>query len=130
MSYIYRKDSIPSSHSFPIGKSLLDHVLQEADIKKIHAIYYFRRTTGDIVLRADYIGEEQHNWAANGLSTITVYSVPSTDRRDIGEWLKTEVLPRLIKWLGTAEKAGSVWRNSRHSISFHYNSGATTITEE
>lgn len=130
MKYTYSKAKLPPGHGFPIGKSVIDEIILRSNTKDIHAMYYFHKISGNIVLRADYLGEEYHNWHGAGQTSITVYSVPSGQKRAISQWLTIEVLPRLLSWLNDLEQAGNTRRNGRHSIAFSYNNGTTFIEEK
>lgn len=128
MEYLFHKDRLPSGHSFPIGRSILDTALQQAQLQHIHAMYYWRRRQGDIVIRADYRAE-QAQWVGAGRETLTVYSVPALQKQAIRYWIQTAILPQLMEWLRRAESAGNVWRATGHSIAFHYHNGTTSISE-
>jgi hypothetical protein len=80
MQYAFDKRKLPRDFSFPLKRSLLDAVLTQAQIARVHCVYYWLRQSGDIVLRADYCGETNQAWAA-GQASITLYAVPSVERQ-------------------------------------------------
>jgi hypothetical protein len=127
MTYAFDKQKLPRGFGFPLKRSILDAALTEAAITGVYCVYYWLRHSGDIVLRADYCGEANHAWAA-GQASITLYAVPSGERRATEAALLHQALPRLCTWLHTAERAGNVWRGVDHTIVFHVKNGYLSVT--
>ncbi len=127
MAYIFDKRKLPRDFSFPLNRSVLDAALSEAQIARVHSIYYWLRQSGDIVLRADYCSETRQA-QASGQVSITLYAVPSKQRRETQSAIIHQALPQLCTWLQTAERAGNVWRGSDHSIVFHFRNGLLSVT--
>jgi hypothetical protein len=126
MQYAFDKRKLPRDFSFPLKRSLLDAALTQAQIARVHCVYYWLRQSGDIVLRADYCGETNQAWAA-GQASITLYAVPSVERQETESAIVHQALPQLCTWLQTAEQAGNVWRGNNHMIVFHFKHGLLTV---
>ena len=115
--YAFDKQKLPRGLSFPLNRSVLDAAMIRAQIARVHCVYYWLRQSGDIVLRADYCGETNQARAA-GQASITLYAVPSGERRETESAIIHQALPQLCTWLQTAEQAGNVWRGNDHTIVF------------
>jgi hypothetical protein len=126
MEYAFDKHKLPRGFSFPLNRSVLDAALTQARIAHVYCVYYWLRQSGDIVLRADYCGETNRAWAA-GQASITLYAVPSLERRETEAVLIHQALPQLCTWLQTAEQAKNVWRGNNHAIVFHFEHGSLIV---
>jgi len=126
MLYAFDKQKLPRGFSFPLNRSVLDAALAQAAIARVHCVYYWLRQSGDIVLHANYSGETNQAWAA-GQSSITLYAVPSAERRETESAIIHQALPQLCTWLQTAERAGNVWRGNDHTIVFHFKHGLLSL---
>jgi hypothetical protein len=113
--YHFDKAKLPRGMSFPLKRSVLDAILTEAGVSRIHCVYYWLRKGGCNILRVDYRGEGQPMFAA-GLASITVYAVPSTERQTVERALVSEVLPEMTRWLRQLESAG----NTRRGVDQHF----------
>src|SRR5215218_8531361 len=118
MIYSFDKHKLPRGFSFPLNRTVLDTALSEAHITQVDCVYYWLRHSGDIVLRADYRREASQMRAA-GQASITLYAVPSKERRETQILLIHQALPQLCTWLQAAQQAGNVWRGNDHTIVFH-----------
>ena len=127
LAYAFNKDKLPQGCSFPLKHSALDAALDGAGVAQVHSVYYWLRRSGHIVLRADFCGEANRAWAA-GRSSITLYAVPASERRETEAILLQTALPQLCAWLKNAEQAGNVWRGVDHTLVFHLKNGALSAT--
>jgi hypothetical protein len=125
--YSFKKAKIPKGMSFPLKRSRLDAALLESGVEGIHFVYYRMWQSGNFVLHGDFCGEQRRAWAAAGLSTITIYAVPSSERHAVETALETELLPKLMRWLLLLQKAGNTGRAAdRHFIASWCN-GVTSV---
>jgi len=127
LEYAFDKAKLPRGLSFPLKRGVLDAALMEAGLSKVQSVYYWQRQRGHIVLRADYLGEGHRGWAGAGRSAITVYAVPSSERQAVEQWLVSEVLPRMISWLGELERSGNVRRGVNQHLVASWQAGAASI---
>ena len=81
-------------------------------------MYYWLRHKSQIVMRAHFCGEGRRGWASAGLTSLTVYAVPSAQRQATEAALVSEVLPQMVRWLKGLELSGNV-RPEWISISWH-----------
>ncbi len=116
LAYSFDKAKLPRGLSFPLRRSALDTVLLEAGVTGIHCVYHWVRQGGEVLLRADFCGEGRRGWAAAGLTSITVYAVPSGERKQAESCLVSEVLPRMAFWLKDLEQAGNTRRGVDQSF--------------
>ena len=123
VTYGFDRAKIPKTLSFPLKRSGLDAALDAAGVVSLAAVYYWMRQRGDVVLRADYLGEARRGWAQAGQSTVTVYAVPAAERRETESALLREALPRLVAWLRAADAAGNAWRGADHHLAVSYRAG-------
>ena len=116
MEYDFSKSKIPKGLSYPLKRSLLDKAFEEYEISQIFVVYYFLRTGGNIVMRADYHGEGEQNFAT-GKTTVTVYAVPSEERKRTEDLLVQQGLPALMKWIKNIEISNQGFRiKDRHFV--------------
>jgi hypothetical protein len=115
IEYHFDKVKIPKGMSFPLKRGRLDAALIESGVSKVNCVYYWLRQSGNIVLRGDFCGECKR-WASSGQSSITVYAVPSADRRAVEGSIETDLLPKLVGWLRAIEQAG----NTRRTVDLHF----------
>lgn len=130
LEYSFSKNKIPIGYSYPLKRSVLDKLLNEAKLTKIGNVYYcFNLKSDDLILRGDYFGEAYKGWASVGLSSIWLWAVSSENRKEIETTHIQKAVPKLIEWLQKAEAEGNVWRaNSRH-IDFRYRKNELVINE-
>ena len=112
VTYGFDKAKLPRGLSFPLKRGVLDSALEKAGLTKIHVVYYWLRQGGHILIRADYCGEGRRGWFAAGLSSITIYAVPSSERQATEAALVLDVLPQMIGWLKSLEQSGNVRRGT------------------
>ena len=106
-----KKDKLPKGMAYPLKRSVLDAALTMAALSKLQCVYYTRGRKGsDIVLRATYCGEGRIGWAGAGLASIWVHAVSSNDRSAIERAVISEMLPKMLRWLGDLEHAGNTSR--------------------
>lgn len=116
MEYGFSKDKVPKGLSYPLKRSVLDSSFEEYEISQIFFVYYFLRTGGNNVMRADYEGEGKKNFAA-GKTTVTVYAVPSEKRKITENLLVQQGLPALLNWIKNIETSNEGFRiKDRHFV--------------
>lgn len=129
MQYSFTKSKIKRGLSYPLKRSLLDSALENSSIGVVALVFYFMRHGGNIVMRADFMGEG-HGVTLGGNASVTLYSVPSKEKHQIQALLVTEGLARVCGWLQRVEQAGNTWRAKNHSIVLEFVAGALKISEE
>ena len=129
MDYSFDKSKLPQGMSYPLKRSVLDAALQAAGVSRIHAVYYWLRQSGNVVMRAEYCGESNKGWFAVGQSSITLYAVPSDERRETERLLLEKGLPDLCAWLKKAEDAGNTWRGKNHHLAIECTKGELSVAE-
>jgi len=131
LQYSFSKLKIPRGWSYPLKRSLLDAWLVNPSINRIFHVFFNMRHTGNIVMRADFMGEG-HGFppSSAGKSSLTVYAVPSQEKHDNETLLAREGLPRVCAWLQCVEQAGNAWRAKNHSIVLEFVAGALKVSEE
>ncbi|MBS1793141.1 MAG: hypothetical protein JSS81_04770 [Acidobacteria bacterium] len=107
MDYGFDKHKLPKGMSYPLKRSALDAALKGNGISQVHVVYYWLRQSGHNVMRADYLGESKKGWATAGQSSITLYAVPSDERKQTENLILSEALPRLCEWLKKIEVGGN-----------------------
>lgn len=127
LEYGFDKAKLPRGLSFPLGRSVLDRALEQAGVTGVHCVYYWRRQSGDVVLRAEYCGEGRKGWAAAGMSSVTVYAVPSAERKATEQAVLEQGLPRLVAWLRELERAGNTRRGVDQHLAVSYAASAVSI---
>jgi hypothetical protein len=115
--------------SYPLKRSVLDETLERMGISKIHVVYYWLRQSGDVVLRADYCGDARKGRFAAGQSSVTLYAVPSTERKQTETLLLEKGLPSLCRWLKRAEEVGNAWRGKDHHFAVRCANGLLSFAE-
>lgn len=116
MDYGFTKNKVPKGFSYPLKRSLLDKTFEEYEVSQIFVVYYSLRTGGDIVIRADYQGEGKQNFAT-GKTSVTVYAVPSEERKTTEDLLIEQGLSVLMKWIKNVENSDEGFRiKDRHFV--------------
>ena len=129
LQYSFSKAKIPRGSSYPLKRSLLDAGLVSSSITQVFHVFYFMRHSGNIVMRADFLGEG-HGLTSGGKVSITLYSVPSREKHQIEALLKTEGLPRVCAWVQQVQQAGNAWRTKNHSMVVEFAAGTLKISED
>jgi hypothetical protein len=127
LAYAFDKKKVPRGLSFPLKRSVLDAALLEAGVSRIHGVYYWLRHNSQIVMRADFCGEGRRGWAAAGLTSLTVYAVPSAQRQATEAALVSEVLPQMVRWLKGLELSGNVRRGVDQHFVASWEAGTATV---
>jgi hypothetical protein len=125
----YDKHKIPKTESFPVGRSLVEDELAATVLSKLHMLYFWRRRSGPIVMRADYIGEQSRGSYAAGFTSVTVYAVSLDEKKQLAEAIASTAIPAMAAWLAKAEKAANVWRTHNHSWICSAENGRLTFLE-
>lgn len=126
----YDKHKIPKTESFPVGRSLVEEGLAGVAPSMLHMLYFWRKRSGPIVMRADYLGEQSRGSYAAGLTSVTVYALPHEERQQIAESVAQVAIPALAAWIAKAEKAMSTWRTHSHCWVCSVENGALTFSEK
>jgi len=131
LQYSVSKSKIPRGLSFPLKRSLLDAGLLSSSISQVFHVFYNMRHGGNIVMRADFMGEG-HGFSpsSTGKSHLTVYAVPSKEKHAIETLLVKEGLPRVCTWLQRVEQEGNGWRAKNYSIALEFAAGTLTTSED
>jgi hypothetical protein len=129
--YSFSKSKIPRGLSYPLKRSLLDAGLVSSSISQVFHVFYNMRHGGNIVMRADFMGEG-HGFSpfSAGKSSLTVYAVPSQEKHAIETLLVKEGLPRVCAWLQRVEQEGNGWRAKNHSIVLECAAGTLKISDD
>ncbi|AHM59334.1 hypothetical protein D770_05335 [Flammeovirgaceae bacterium 311] len=133
LSYAFDKDKLPKGYFFPLKRSLLDNLILENGLKKIHVVYYWLSKLNypdSPLLRADYTGESKKEMFAAGKSSITVYGIKATEKDDEIKLVAKEGMEAIIKWLTELEKAGNVIRAKDHSILLYWKNERLTVEKK
>lgn len=116
--YSFAKDKLPKSLSYPLKRSLLDAALRDAAVyDAVWCVCYSGRQYENGVMRAHFHPEDAFA-ASAGKTMLTVWAVPSTDRRFTEQVMLREGLPVLCDWLAHTKDAGNAWRGMVHIIDF------------
>jgi len=129
MNYSFDKSKLPQGMSYPLKRNVLSAALEEFQIFQVHVVYFWIRQHGNIVMRADYLGETNKGWFAAGKSSVTLYAVPSKERHMTQHLLLEKGLPALCTWLQKAEAAENVWRGMYHSFVIECTQGKLSFVE-
>ncbi|HYW73670.1 MAG TPA: hypothetical protein VE961_21790 [Pyrinomonadaceae bacterium] len=129
MNYSFDKSRLPQGMSYPLKRSVLDETLERAGVSRIYVVYYWLRQGGDVVMRADYCGDATKGRFAAGQSSLTLYAVPSTERKQTETLLLAKGLPPLCAWLKRAEEAGNAWRGKDHHLAIRCTDGLLSFSE-
>jgi hypothetical protein len=129
LQYSFSKAKIPRGFSYPLKRSLLDAGLVSSSITQVFHVFYTMRHSGNIVMRADLLGEG-HGLASGGKVSVTLYSVPSREKHQIEALLLMDGLPRVCAWLERVQLAGNAWRAKNHSIVLEFAAGTLKISDD
>ncbi|HEV7676189.1 MAG TPA: hypothetical protein VGQ12_16785 [Candidatus Angelobacter sp.] len=129
--YSFSKSKIPRNLSYPLKRSLLDAALGNSSIDQVAFVFYGMRHSGNIVMRADFLGEGHgRSMFSVGKNSITLYAVPSIEKHRIETALIMEGLPRVCAWLQRVQQAGNAWRAKNHSIVLEFAAGTLKISDD
>ncbi|MFL6314133.1 MAG: hypothetical protein ACJ71W_18695 [Terriglobales bacterium] len=131
LQYSFSKAKIPRGSSYPLKRSLLDAGLVSSSITEVFHVFYFMRHSGNIVMRADFMGEG-HGFSqfSAGKISLTVYAVPSQEKHAIETLLVKGGLPCVCAWLQRVQQAGNAWRAKNHSLVLEFAGGTLKASED
>ena len=132
LRYSFSKDKLPEAFSYPLKRSLLDSALDDATVMDaVYSVrYLFGRGKGPATLDALFSPERNGAHASvSGRSLITVWAVPSEQRKSCEDILTVSGLPILCRWLAQSSSAGNVWRSLPHNLSLIIEDGVLTHKE-
>jgi hypothetical protein len=128
MEYAFSKDKLPKQLSYPLKRSFLDKVLEESGTKRIEWVSYYIRAGGNVVIRANFIGEA-HKTPTIGKIGLTIYAIPTLEKRRVEELLIEKGLPKFIDWLKKIEVAGEGWRSKTRLFEIHFENDELSFAE-
>ncbi len=123
-AYSFSKDKIDRKLSYPLKRSLLDSALQAASVYAVvYSVRYLGHRNSNTVLDANFNPEWKGHPTVRGRCLITVWAVPSRQRKAAEQLLIAEGLPILCRWLAKAGSEGNVWRGTEHRLAFEIQNG-------
>lgn len=128
MEYDFHKWKIPKSLSYPIKRSVLDNILEDSGTDRIKWMYFSIRASGNIVIRANFVGEA-HKTISIGNVGLSIYAVPSEERKQTEDLLIKKGFPKLVQWLKKLETAGEGWRSKTRLFEIHCEDNELSFAE-
>ncbi len=128
MEYDFHKWKNPKGLSYPIKRSVLDKILESSKSNRIKWVYYSIRTGGDIVIRANFIGEAHKDMSPGNIG-LSIYAVPSEERKQTETLLLEKGFPKLVQWLKKVEIAGEGWRSKTRLFEIECKNGELVFSE-
>ena len=120
-TYGFSKQKLPTGWAYPVRRSRLNQALsdQAATPHVFTVRFILAHGKGQIVkpehpLDVTYGGEADPTQDAGKVS-ITVWAVPSDERRAIQELLE-ESLPAVAEWIASTASQLQVWRSQQHHL--------------
>lgn len=99
-------------------------------ISQVFHVFYNMRRGGNIVMRADFMGEGYgFPPFSAGKSSLTVYAVPSQEKHATETLLVKEGLPRVCAWLHVQQE-GKGWLAKNHSFVLEFAAGTLKTSEQ
>ncbi len=126
LTYLYSKASLPAGWSYPLKRTVLDAALKAAGVTGVFSVRYSYGDGGQQhrPLRVQFDGED----VAEGKVSITIYAVPSDERRSTMTQLEA-MLATVCDWIRNAEVATPTWRMARHSLEVELRNGQARVLE-
>ncbi len=117
--YSFSKDKLPATFSYPLKRPLPDSALDAASVKStVYSVrYLFRRKGAPATLDAWFSPHNGYHPSVSGRSLVTIWAVPSDQRKSCEDLLIAQGLPVLCRWLEQSSVAKNVWRSSAYSLS-------------
>lgn len=129
--YSFSKDKIGRELGYPLKRSLLDSALHSASVyTAVYSVRYLGHPNSNVVLDASFIPEWRGHPTVRGRCLITVWAVPSQQRRAAEQLLVAEGLPILCRWLAKTQSEGNVWRGTEHMMSFGIQDGRLRYSDQ
>jgi len=127
--YSFAKDKLPRTLSYPLKRSMLDVALRSSSVyEAVWYVHYSGHQNRNTVLRAHFHPErDSSGWS--GKVMLTVWAVPSNERKITEELLVRNGLPLLCQWLAAAKQEGNSWRGFVHIIDFELKGSMLRIVE-
>ena len=130
MPYGFLKAKLWRGHSYPLKRSLLDAALLAGgvidEVSFVHYNEWGRSWRVKLpTVRVSFIGED-HKAAPYyhpGSSSITVYAVPSAERKLAEDLLVSEGLPRVVRWLAKVAASGNTVRGPNQHLTLSVREG-------
>jgi hypothetical protein len=121
--YSFQKAKIGKGFSYPLKRTILHRMIDEAMIERLGWVYY-RRTGVPLYVLSAYRFGDSSKGAGAGLSTIIVHAVPSSEKKTTEELILTQGLPRLLHWLREIETSGNTRRGTEQHFAAQIVDGA------
>jgi len=129
--YSFSKDKIGKELGYPLKRSLLDSALHSASVyATVYSVRYLGHLNSNVVLGASFIPEWKGHPTVRGRCLITVWAVPSQQRRAAEQLLVAEGLPILCRWLERTRSEGNAWRGFEHMLNFEIQDGRLRRSEQ
>jgi hypothetical protein len=120
-TYYFYKDRLPKGWSYPLRRSVLDAALQSAGVTTVMFVNYSRLRGGSLKggrypwpMRVAFMPDSPSS-PTSGKMDITVYAVPSTQRRATELAIESK-LAAICNWIRRSESAPLGWRMTEHVV--------------
>jgi hypothetical protein len=129
LEYLFGKDKLPKGWSYPLKRSVLDVALRAAGITSLFSVRYSYGGGKQRCrpLRVQFDGDEPRRFGT-GTVSITVYAVPSAERRSTMTQLESSLVS-VCDWIRRAETAPPTWRMTRHELTVELGDGQARVVE-
>ena len=124
MPYGFFKKKLRRGQSYPLKRSLLDAaLLVGAVMDEVGAVHYWEWSSKAPTLRVSFTGEDRKGLLQRGVSSITVYAVPSAERKVIEQVLVAQGLPQVVGWLARVAASGNTVRGPNQTLTLSVREG-------
>lgn len=129
LEYLFAKDKLPEGWSYPLKRSVLDSALKAAGVTEVFGVRYSYGGGQQRYrpLRVQFDGDEPRPFGP-GTVSITVYAVPSAERRSTMAKLAAS-LAAVCEWIRRAETAPPGWRMTRHDLTVELHDDQARVIE-
>ena len=128
--YSFSKDKVGKELSYPLKRSLLDSALHSGSVySTVYSVRYLGHPNSNVVLDASFTPEWEGHPTVRGRCLITVWAVPTRQRRAAEQLLVAEGLPILCRWLAKTRTQGNAWRGTEHMLNFEIQDGKLRYSE-
>lgn len=129
LDYLFAKDKLPKGWSYPLRRSVLNVALEAAGVTRLFSVRFSYGGGTQLVrpLRVQF-GGDQPRRLPGGTASITVYAVPSAERRSSMAALESK-LAIVCDWIRGAETAPPTWRMFSHELIVELHDGQACVVE-
>jgi hypothetical protein len=131
------RDPLRSRESYPVKAQALDSALRDGGVQCVRRVKWLNRRkslAAGLVVRAEYDGVEprprQTHGNAPGSVTLTVYSVPSSERATVEAVLLECGLSALVAWPEQIPNLPATGRSEPYDFTLSIEDGRLTTSEE